>query len=323
MRALSPIANEVEQTFENDHCVRLSAIGRFLVVVALCISLSACSKPTPTRPVAPDPLADLLELVHNGEHDQASELLLESAPITWLESTSLEEFQLSEAQFVDLTGSEQNRLSQKHIDRVNDLKTLARAVVRRAQAAKAQGDDELARRHIAAICQLGTELRESNAVMVLQLTGSSLAKTELPADESADFYTVGVYDESRDPYADLSKTQERAAAEGKRILLLVGGNWCPPCVAIGRYMSTNEAVRELLDEHYLVMKVTFPGDHAVKFISQFPGVEGYPHFFVLGRHGTFLHSTGTAALSDGDGFDQDSFVDFLRSNIGSTGDDEP
>lgn len=305
-------------------CERLAAMSRFVVAIAFCLLLSACSKPPQTRPVAPaDPLADLLELVHSGEHEQASELLLESTPTSWLESTSLEEFQLSESQFVDLRPSERNRLSQKQLDHVRDLKTLSRTVVQRAQSAKTRGDDELARRYIAAICQLGAELQESNAVLVLQLTGGSLARTELPADELADFLTVGVYDESRDPFADLAETQERANAEGKRILLQVGGNWCRPCVAIGRYMATNEAVRELLDDHYLVMKVTFPGDHAIEFLSQFPKFEGYPHFFVLESDGTLLRSQDTAILSDGEGFDQGAFVEFLRSNSVTNDGDEP
>ena len=324
MQTRSPIANGAEQRYANNRCERLSAVSRLVVVVAFCLLLSACSKPPQTRPVAPpDPLADLLELVHRGEYEHASELLLESTPTSWLESTSLEEFQLSESQFVDLRPSERDRLSQKQLDHVKDLQTLQRTVVQRAQSAKTQGDDELARRYIAAICQLGAELQDSNAVLVLQLTGSSLARTELPVDELADFFTVGVYDESRDPFADLAETQERATAEGKHILLQVGGNWCRPCIAIGRYMATNEAVRELLGDHYLVMKVTFPGDHAIEFLSQFPKFEGYPHFFVLESDGTFLRSQDTEVLSDGEGFDQGAFIEFLQSNSVTSGGDEP
>jgi len=292
---------------------KISSITKLVVVATFSFLLSACSNPPTAKPAGRDPLAVIIGLCRAGEHDQATDLLLTFSSNNWLKSTSLEEFQLSEAQFVALNHREKVRLEQKFTDRVNDLKSLARAVVRRAQAAEAQGDDERAQRYIQALCQLGKELEESNVVLVLQLTGQSLTKTALPIPETAEFYTIGVYDETRDPFADLAETKERAEKEGKRILLQVGGNWCRPCKEIGQYMANNDAVTELLVKNFLVMKVTFPGDDALSFLSQYPKFSGYPHFFVLEKNGSFLHSQDTAPLANGEGYDQDAFVDFLST----------
>lgn len=127
----------------------------------------------------------------------------------------------------------------------------------------------------------------------------------------ADFYTVSTYDESRDPADDLARTIARAEAENKRVILQVGGDWCSWCVRITDYMSTNTNVRSHLDENFLVMKVTFPGEHADEFLAAYPKCEAYPHLFVLEKNGDLLHSQGTSELEQGNGYDEDVFMAFL------------
>ena len=128
----------------------------------------------------------------------------------------------------------------------------------------------------------------------------------------APFYTVGHYDKQQDPAADLAATIVRAKAEHKRIILQIGGDWCVWCGRISDYMQTNERVRQLLDEHFVVMKVTDPGDNAESFLSQYPSVNAYPHFFVLEPDGTFLHSQGTGELEHEKSYDEEVFCQFLN-----------
>ncbi|WP_419190037.1 thioredoxin family protein [Stieleria marina] len=127
----------------------------------------------------------------------------------------------------------------------------------------------------------------------------------------ADFYTVSTYDESFDPTDDLAKTLVRAANENKRVILQIGGDWCGWCARITDYMSTNETIRSHIDNNFVVMKVTFPGEHAKDFLSAYPKCNAYPHFFVLDENGDFLHSQGTGELEKGKGYDQDVFMAFL------------
>ena len=131
--------------------------------------------------------------------------------------------------------------------------------------------------------------------------------------DHADFYTVSTYDKSADPTIDLAKTIERAKAENKRIILQVGGDWCGWCSLITEDMSTNPTVRSHLDKNFLVMKVTFPGDHAEEFLAAYPKCEAYPHFFVLDKDGSFMHSQGTSELEKGKGYDDGVFMEFLTA----------
>lgn len=131
------------------------------------------------------------------------------------------------------------------------------------------------------------------------------------AVEVPSFYSVGHYDEKQDPAADLAQTIERAKEENKRILLQIGGQWCPWCLRITDFMTSNPEIRPLVDKHFVIMKVTFPGDNADAFLANYPKVEAYPHFFVLDQDGQLLHSQGTGELEEGSGYDAAVFAEFL------------
>ncbi|NND96279.1 MAG: hypothetical protein HKN47_02990 [Pirellulaceae bacterium] len=61
------------------------------------------------------------------------------------------------------------------------------------------------------------------------------------------------------------------------------------------------------------MKVNTGSDNEnAEFLSEYPEVPAYPHFFVLEHDGTFLDSQGTGELESGNGYDQDAFLAFLE-----------
>ena len=153
---------------------------------------------------------------------------------------------------------------------------------------------------------------DTNAAAAPALTTQPAAAPVPDGPPPAAFYTVGHYDKQQDPAADLAATIERATAEQKRIILQIGGDWCGWCGRISDYMQTNERVRQLVEDHFVVMKVTYPGDNAESFLSQYPGVHAYPHFFVLEANGTFLHSQGTGELEHGKSYDEEVFCKFLN-----------
>jgi hypothetical protein len=145
-----------------------------------------------------------------------------------------------------------------------------------------------------------------------QLEAGSPSEPARDEPPPAAFYTVGHYDKQQDPAADLAATIERATAERKRIILQIGGDWCVWCGRISRYMETNERVRQLVEDHFVVMKVTDPGENAESFLSRYPRVNAYPHFFVLETDGTFLHSQGTGELEHEQSYDEEVFCKFLN-----------
>lgn len=121
------------------------------------------------------------------------------------------------------------------------------------------------------------------------------------------------FDPTRDPNADLKVAIIDAKQNNKRIILDVGGEWCIWCHRIDDFMHTTPEVSMLLEKNYIVVKVNYSKENKnEKFLSNYPAIEGYPHFFVLEKDGKILHSQNTGDLEKDKGYDKDKFVVFLN-----------
>lgn len=119
--------------------------------------------------------------------------------------------------------------------------------------------------------------------------------------QAPSFYSVSVYDRKRDPNKDLEDTVARATKEDKRILLFVGGDWCGWCKVFERVVREDEALFKAMGDAFVVMKV----DHARwgrngRFLRRYPKAPGFPHFYVLEKDGSLLHSQGSRELETED-----------------------
>lgn len=122
-----------------------------------------------------------------------------------------------------------------------------------------------------------------------------------------------LFDPLRNPAEDLKVTIVDAAKSNKRIILDVGGDWCVWCHRIDAFMNNTKEVKSLLEENYIVLKINYSKENKnEKFLSQYPAIEGYPHFFVLEKDGTFLHSQNTGELEKDKDYDKDKFIAFLN-----------
>lgn len=122
-----------------------------------------------------------------------------------------------------------------------------------------------------------------------------------------------LFDPSRNPFEDLNITIQEAIKSNKRIILDVGGDWCVWCHRIDAFMNNSEEIKSMLDMNYLVLKVNYSKENKnEKFLSQFPAIEGYPHFFVLDKDGTLLHSQNTGELEMGKDYSKEKFINFLN-----------
>jgi hypothetical protein len=161
-----------------------------MVLSSVLLACSGCnnSKATPAPPPAvgappaadkADVLAEVLRLNKAGDVDAAVEQFVTKAPANWVESTTLEDIRMSEAEFAAVSRGEQARLQQQFIERVQELKGLARTILDRAREARTRGDDETAKRYVEALNRFGKQLRDANTVSVFKQTGKALARMRL------------------------------------------------------------------------------------------------------------------------------------------------
>jgi thioredoxin-related protein len=118
----------------------------------------------------------------------------------------------------------------------------------------------------------------------------------------------------RNPEEDLKMAIDYAKATNKRIILDVGGEWCIWCHRIDDFMNKTEEVKSLLDKYFVIVKINYSKENKnEKFLSQYPAIEGYPHFFVLEGNGKLLHSQNTGELEKDKDYDKDKFLSFLNN----------
>lgn len=105
------------------------------------------------------------------------------------------------------------------------------------------------------------------------------------------------FDPAANPADDLRAVVETTQVSGKRILLDVGGEWCKWCHLFDKFLVEHTEIGKLFFNTFEVVKVNVSKENKNEaFLSAYPKVDGYPHFFILESDGTFLHSQNTAEL---------------------------
>ena len=121
------------------------------------------------------------------------------------------------------------------------------------------------------------------------------------------------FDPTRNPFDDLKIAVESAQKLNKTIILDVGGEWCIWCHRIDAFMHGTEEIKNLLEEKFIVLKINYSKENKNEdFLSKYPKVEGYPHFFILDKNGKLLHSQNTGDLEKDKDYDKEKFIAFLN-----------
>jgi thiol:disulfide interchange protein len=120
------------------------------------------------------------------------------------------------------------------------------------------------------------------------------------------------FDPARDPARDLETALQMARTTRRRVLAEVGGEWCTWCHIMDRFFASNPDLAKIRDANFIVLKINFSKEnqnHA--FLSRWPKVAGYPHFFVLDANGRLLQSQDTSVLEAAKDYDPIAFRAFL------------
>jgi thioredoxin-related protein len=151
-------------------------------------------------------------------------------------------------------------------------------------------------------------------LFTLLLAGCDLFDSESTAVNPASLPDFSQkYDPARDPGSDLNFAVASAKESNQRILMLVGGDWCPWCRAMDKFIKENDELYTLLHENYVLLKVYYGRENYNRdFLAGFPRMIATPHIFVLESDGSLLHSQGTEELEKGRSYDALKFTAFLQ-----------
>jgi thioredoxin-related protein len=123
-----------------------------------------------------------------------------------------------------------------------------------------------------------------------------------------------VYSATSDAESDLNYAVSLATQQNKRILMLVGGDWCIWCRSFDTFINTKKPeIGEYLHDNFVLLKVYYGREnYNQRFFSEFPRVVATPHFFVLESDGTTLLSQGSAEFEKGISYDTLKVMSFLQ-----------
>lgn len=100
-----------------------------------------------------------------------------------------------------------------------------------------------------------------------------------------------VFDAGRDPQADLEAARAGAASAGRRVLVMVGGDWCVWCFLLDRHLKMDPEAARLLYGGFEVLRVYYGDDNTNQdFLARLPEFHLFPHFFILDSAGRVLAS---------------------------------
>ncbi len=123
------------------------------------------------------------------------------------------------------------------------------------------------------------------------------------------------FDPQRDAAADVAAAVARAVAEGRNVIVDVGGEWCAWCHVMDRFIAAHDGVRSLIEAEFVWVKVNFsPANRNEALLSRWPAIPGYPHLFVLDGTGRVVRSQPSAELERGNGYDEARMLAFLRES---------
>src|SRR5712692_270081 len=87
--------------------------------------------------------------------------------------------------------------------------------------------------------------------LCLPAQSNSASSTEPAAGAAASAYVpVLKYDSKRDGAADIQAAITEAQRTGKRIILDVGGDWCPWCHVLERFLEKHPEIVDLRDKNF-------------------------------------------------------------------------
>lgn len=149
------------------------------------------------------------------------------------------------------------------------------------------------------------------AIAVLVAFGPLVAFAQVTP--TGGLYVADRYDPNANPYRDLERAIQRASAENKRVLIVVGGDWCVWCEILDRFLATNGDVRAAFEDSFVAVKVNWSRvNENTAFLSGFPQSNGYPDFFILDSNGAYLAQQDTGALESSRNYDRARMLNFAR-----------
>ncbi len=156
-------------------------------------------------------------------------------------------------------------------------------------------------------------MRRALVICALFLLGAAETHAQPVVPPATALYVNESYRPDADPDIDLALAVQRATAENKRILVVVGGDWCVWCHILDRFLAADREAHAAFAVSFVILKVNWSRENEnTEFLGRYPESTAYPDFFVLDARGQFLAQQRTDVLERGRRYDRVRMIEFAR-----------
>ena len=125
-----------------------------------------------------------------------------------------------------------------------------------------------------------------------------------------------IYNPNADAMVDLNKAIATAKAENKHVFVQIGGNWCPWCIMMHKFYTTDSEIDSIMKADYVRVMVNYSRENKNLDVMKrlgYPQRFGFPVIVILDGNGNVLHIQNTAYLEEGKGYNRKKFIEFLKN----------
>jgi thioredoxin-related protein len=124
-----------------------------------------------------------------------------------------------------------------------------------------------------------------------------------------------IYNPTADAKTEIQAAIAKAATENKHVLIQIGGNWCPWCIKLHKFFSTEQKIDSVLKADYVFILVNYSKEQRNPEVMkdlEYPQRFGFPVLVVLDSSGKRLHTQDSGLLEMGEGYDPKKVLGFLK-----------
>lgn len=114
---------------------------------------------------------------------------------------------------------------------------------------------------------------------------------------------------------EIKEAIAKAKLENRHVLIQVGGNWCPWCHKLHKFIAETDTLSSIIARNYVVVKLNYSKENKnldlLKSLDN-PQRFGFPVIVILNENGVRIHTQDTGLLESGDGYDLNKVLRFLK-----------
>ncbi len=124
-----------------------------------------------------------------------------------------------------------------------------------------------------------------------------------------------IYHPEADAKLELENAVKRAKAEGKHVLVQVGGNWCGWCIRFYKFSLADAQIDSTINASFIMYHLNYSKENKnLPLMAKYgyPQRFGFPVFLVIDGNGERLHTQNSAYFEQEGDYGKDKVMDFLE-----------